>query len=84
MRNPISAVMATATAVAVLAVTLVTTAVSLRTMTNLAKDKTVAVAVAKAIHRLQVGEIQSLYGVLQRSLSSADCYRAYVLASHGI
>lgn len=72
MRYPISAVIAIATAVAVLNVTLVkAVAMTVATLTN---DKTVAVVVAESIYHFQVGKIQSWYGVLERSLSSADCY----------
>jgi hypothetical protein len=83
VRYPISAAIARGTAVVVSNVTFLKVVVS-TLVTAPAKDKTVAVVVDESIYQFHVGKIQSLYGVLQRSLSSADCYRASVLASYGV
>ena len=74
--------MAIATAVVVSDATSVKAVVTTLAMTALTKDKAVAV-VAKSIYQFQLGKIQSLYGVLQMGLSSADCYRDSALANFG-
>lgn len=86
-----SAVIANATAVVVLNVTLAKAVAMTVTMTILARDKTVAVVVAESTYQLRVGKIQSLYGVLTKEFKlgrllsglchSKLCYRINIIAA---